>query len=182
MPIGCYSLVPDVAYRLATRRPRSVLDLGIGFGHYGSVVRQWLDNGILPWDTYLVGVEGWEGYRNPAWQLYNAVVVDSIEGFLGQQTGCFDCVLLMDVIEHFEKAVGIELVERIQQVVAPGGFFLIGTPAIFMEQDAVYGNEFERHRALWTAADFQQCGFQLINDGQPDRFGNQMLLAEWVAM
>jgi len=181
MPIGCYSLVPHVAHRLVTRRPRSVLDLGIGFGNYGAVVRQWLDCGAPPWDTYLVGVEAWEAYRNPVWQLYNLVVVDTIESFLDQQAGQFECVLLMDVLEHFEKERGAAIVDRIKQIVAPGGLFVVGTPAIFCEQDAVHGNAFERHRALWTADDFRGRDFQLICDGSPDLFGNQMLLATWEA-
>jgi len=46
-----------------------------------------------------------------------------------------------------------------------------------MEQGAAYGNEFERHRSLWTAEGLRGAGFEVLNAGEPDRFGNQMLLA-----
>ncbi len=64
MPIGCCSLVPEIATRLARSRPRSALDLGIGMGFYGAVVRQWLDPGVRPWQTKLVRIEDFAGNRN----------------------------------------------------------------------------------------------------------------------
>src|SRR5712691_5541458 len=102
MPIGCYSLVPFVAHHIAVHRPARVLDLGIGLGSYGAVVRQWGDLGERPWRTYLV-------------------VVDSIQSFLSEHHGQFDLVLLTDVIEHFERSEGQAIVEQLQtEVVAPG--------------------------------------------------------------
>lgn len=40
MPIGCCSLVPTIETYFSLFRPRSVLDLGIGMGFFGAVVRQ----------------------------------------------------------------------------------------------------------------------------------------------
>ena len=62
MPIGCCSLDPAIATQFVVFRPGSVLDLGIGMGFYGAVVRQWLDGGVQPWRTRLVGVEGFAAY------------------------------------------------------------------------------------------------------------------------
>lgn len=177
MPIGCLSCVPHVAARLSERRPRSVLDLGIGMGFYGAVVRQWLDNGIQPWTTHLVGVEGWEAYRNPLWLLYDEIHVQPIEVFLRRQTGSFDAVLLMDVIEHFDRTEGEKVITEIIDSLSPSGVFLLATPAVWMEQGAAYGNEFERHRSLWKPTDLSALGFSVITDGSPDEFGNQMILA-----
>jgi predicted SAM-dependent methyltransferase len=179
MPIGCYSLVPHVAYHLVTRRARRVLDLGIGFGIYGGVVRQWLDLGVRPWSTYLVGVEGWANYRSPMWDLYDLIIADSIERYASLRIEQFDCILIMDVIEHFTKEDGFRLLSSVRELVAPNGSMLIGTPAIFAEQGAVYGNEFERHRSVWSPADFESAGFRVLCDGSPDQFGNQMVLSEW---
>jgi hypothetical protein len=81
MPTGCCSLVA-IATQFVVFRPGSVLDLGIGTGFYGAVVRQWLDGGVRPWRTRLVGVEGFATYRSPCWDLYDEVVVPSIERFL----------------------------------------------------------------------------------------------------
>ena len=176
MPIGCLSCVPHVAARLMAQRPRSVLDLGVGMGFYGAVVRQWLDNGVRPWTTRLVGVEGWEGYRNPTWELYDEVHVQPMEAFLASQRELFDAILLMDVIEHFPRDTGAEIVEQAKRILSPGGQLFIATPAVWMEQGAAYGNEFERHRALWTAEMLLQLGMSFISDGTTDCFGNRMIL------
>lgn len=52
----------------------------------------------------------------------------------------------------------------------------VGTPAVWMEQGAVYGNELERHRSIWTAEEFRTAGFEVLDSGELDRFGNRMLL------
>ncbi len=180
MPIGSYSLVPYVADRLWKDRPRRVLDLGIGMGMYGAAVRQWVDLGVQPWTTYLVGVEACAEYRNPLWDLYNLVVVDTIQNYLAKNTEPFDFVIFSDVIEHFVKDEGTRLIRMIQPIISPGGHLLVGTPAIFEEQGAVHGNEFERHRSLWAASDLAELGFRVIVDGKPDAFGCRMLLADWM--
>ena len=177
MPIGCCSLVPTIATHLHLARPRSVLDLGIGMGFYGAVVRQWLDLGVRPWRTRLVGVEGFAGYRNPCWDLFDEVVVSPIEEYLGRTTETWDAILLLDVLEHFPHAAGEQTLAAARGRLSQGGRLYVGTPAVWMEQGAAFGNEFERHRSLWTAEDLRGAGFEVLEAGEPDRFGNQMLLA-----
>jgi predicted TPR repeat methyltransferase len=177
VPIGCCSLVPTIATHLQLARPRSVLDLGIGMGFYGAVVRQWLDLGVRPWRTKLVGVEGFAGYRNPCWDLYDEVVVAPIEEFLDRATETWEAILLLDVLEHFPHAAGEEILAAARGRLSQGGRLYVGTPAVWMEQGAAFGNEFERHRSLWTAEDLRGAGFEVLEPGEPDRFGNQMLLA-----
>lgn len=177
MPIGCCSLVPAIVTQLTNRRPCSVLDLGVGMGFYGAVVRQWLDFGVRPWRNRLVGVEGFAAYRNPCWDLYDEVVVSSIGDYLVASTETWDAILLLDVLEHFNHDTGLQILGAARRRLSPTGCFFVGTPAIWMEQGAVYGNEFERHRSLWTAAELQSIGFDILVNGQVDRYGNRMLLA-----
>ena len=106
MPIGSYAAVPLLAQTLIKCQPRSVLDLGMGFGGGGVIVREWLDLGVRPWKTNLIGVEAWADYRNPTWDLYDVVYVQTIEEFLPACRDQFDCVFLGDVLEHFEKDAG----------------------------------------------------------------------------
>lgn len=179
MPIGSYAAVPALAQTLLQRRPRSVLDLGMGFGGGGVVVRQWLDLGVRPWKTYLVGVETWADYRNPVWDLYNVVYVQTIEEFLDHCAETFDCVLLGDVLEHFEKSQGREIIAAIKPQVAVGGCILAMTPARFVPQDAVYGNEWERHRSFWSPDDLTKLGFRVQCLGRPDFYCGECLFAEW---
>lgn len=177
MPIGCCSLVPAIVTQLTNRRPCSVLDLGVGMGFYGAVVRQWLDFGVRPWRTRIVGVEGFDAYRNSCWDLYDEVIVTSIEEYLGTATETWDAILLLDVLEHFDHDTGVRILDAARHRLSPTGCFFVGTPAIWMEQGAVYNNEFERHRALWTADELRAADFEILVDGHVDRYGNRMLLA-----
>ena len=91
MPIGSYAVVPYLAHALAVHKPRSVLDLGIGFGGGGAIVREWLDLGIKPWPTFLVGVEIWPDYRGPLWDLYNVFL--TVSNLIWHSVDAFDCVM-----------------------------------------------------------------------------------------
>lgn len=186
MPIGCLSTVPHIVAHMYAHQPRRIWDLGIGMGFYGAAIRQWLNAGWQPnfRRTVLHGVEGFEAYRSKCWELYDRVDVVPIEDALAASQDVYDAIILADVIEHFDMDVGGKVVAACLERLAPGGCFYVATPAIFMEQGAAYGNEFERHRSLWTAADFhalasahsQVCSrVEILQDGSPDVFGNLML-------
>ncbi|MHB8955861.1 MAG: class I SAM-dependent methyltransferase [Pirellulaceae bacterium] len=177
MPIGSYTFVPEIAAYLEKQHPRTVLDLGIGAGFYAAVVRQWGDQGVRPWQTYLIGVESWIPYRNPLWDLYNVVVTTPIESFLQSLRHTYELILLLDVIEHFEPDAGLRVLERTRQALTPKGRLYVGTPAVFMPQGIGNKNTHETHRSLWTSSDFQQLGFRLERDGSCCSYGSQMLLA-----
>lgn len=179
MPIGSYAAVPSLAQAVLQLQPRSVLDLGVGFGGGGAAVREWLDLGVRPWKTYLVGVESWGDYRNPVWDLYDVVYVRTIEEFFRENHERFDCVLFTDVLEHFEKGAGRRVLADMQTRVAPGGCLLVTTPASFFPQDAVYGNERERHCSYWSESDLTQLGFQVERLGRPDFYCGECWFAQW---
>jgi hypothetical protein len=154
--------------------------LGVGFGLYGAVVREWVDMGVRPWKTVLVGVEAHARYANPLWDLYSLMIVDTIESFLAGHNESYDAVLLLDVIEHFEKSRGATLLEEALRRVGSGGRLLVATPGEFVSQGAVYGNPRETHRSHWSVQDFLDRGFRILRDDQPDPFGGRTILAEWV--
>jgi hypothetical protein len=181
MPIGSFAVVPHVAKHLAVQRPASILDLGIGSGFYGSVVRQWLDLGVRPWKTLLVGVEAWADYRNPLWDLYDVVIVETIQGYFERFRDRFDCVILGDVLEHFERDQGAALLGEAKTRVAPGGTLIVVTPAVFVDQGAVYGNAYERHRSVWSSGDLESLGFRTVLSGdEPQVAILPSVLAYWM--
>ena len=179
MPIGSYAAQPLLAQTLIERGPKMVLDLGLGFGGCGVVVREWLDLGVRPWKTYLAGVECWAEYRNPAWDLYDVVYVQTIESFLPTCSERFDCVILGDVLEHFEKAAGRAVLEDVKRLVAPRGVFIVVTPAQYFAQEAAHGNEHERHCSYWSQEDLESAGFQVARAGRPEWFCGECWYAIW---
>lgn len=103
--------------------------------------------------------------------------VPPIEEYLSRCPQTWDAILLLDVLEHFAHDHGAEILAAARRQLSPGGRLYVGTPAVWMEQGAAYGNEFERNRSLWTEEELREAGFSVLEAGNPDRFGNQMLLA-----
>ena len=138
-----------------------VLDVGVGFGMWGFMVRQVLD-GVLAgrvreadWQVELIGVEYFEAYISAHQRaLYNEIHIGDATTLAGT-LGSFDIVILGDVIEHFEKHVGLRLLETLK---AHAKVVLVSTPNGFMEQGEYAGNDRERHLSGWTLADFQVFG------------------------
>jgi hypothetical protein len=101
-----------------------------------------------------VGVEGFSRYRNPAWELYDEIKIEDFsihyESFKG-----FDLVLLLDSLEHVDKTVGLKLLSTLR---SNNKVVIVCVPEVFHPQEAAYGNEFERHRAAWTAEEMAGLG------------------------
>lgn len=186
MPIGCVSLVPalvaDIHTEFCMKQCLSkifFIDLGLGFGMYGAVIRQWFDYGVKPYRHYIAGVEGFN-YRSPLWDLYDYIHQMTIEQYiLLRSPDKYNVIFLLDVIEHFERPTAVAVVEELKNMLKPKGRLYVGTPGIWCEQGAVYGNELERHRTLWTATQFASMGLSVFRnfDGNTiDPYGNQMLV------
>ena len=177
MPIGSWSAYQRVIQGTLATNPKSILDIGIGFGMNGCGVRNWLDLGVKPFKTKLVGIEAFPQYKNPAWGLYDKVIegdvleiIDTLESF--------DLILMTDVIEHFSKEQGMMLLAKLKDKCNKS--VIVSTPSIWIEQGDAYGNKYETHKSLWTVADFRRLGFGIIWDGRPDQYGHMMLIADYL--
>ncbi|HUW59186.1 MAG TPA: class I SAM-dependent methyltransferase [Planctomycetota bacterium] len=144
-------------------RPRRILDVGIGWGTYGLLCREHLDLVRRDpskykrddWQTEIVGVEVFEGYRNPVWDYaYDEVHVGDATTVV-PRLGSFDLVLLCDVLEHLPKDVGRSFLEN---VLSQSSCVIVSSPRGYSEQDAApYGNEWQRHVSGWSKRDLRRC-------------------------
>ena len=146
-------------------QPRSVLDIGCGFGKYGVLLREYLDvwNERIDretWKVQLVGIDAFAQYRNPIWDyVYQRIYVGEAQKILPTLKE-FDLVLIADVIEHLEHAEAVQLA-RICLEKSP--VLIISTPRDFYPQDDLCDNPYEIHRNLWRRADFPAgCHVQTI--------------------
>lgn len=135
---------------------KSALDLGVGMGQWGFCLRTYLDYYYgrfhpTKWQLVLLGIEGYKEYECPTWGLYNIVQIRKIEDFLSKDVGTWDLVTLIEVLEHFDKPAGREVLEKLKTI-SKHLFFTYFNG----EQDAVYGNELEVHRAKWTDAEIRE--------------------------
>ncbi len=163
MPVSDLHGLSDIAIEIQRIAPRSVLDCGVGFGLYGALCRQIMDgqNGRCHrehWQGKLYGVEAWERYRNPCWELYDKIHIEEIPGGYGFD---IDLVLLIDVLEHFEKERGRRL---LHECVKHNKHVIVSVPNGRMDQGATFGNPYERHlHTFHGVEEFEPYNFKLIH-------------------
>lgn len=151
-------VVIGIAWRLG---PKSVVDLGVGYGKYGVLFREYLELKHQPdrlvdsaRSVRIDGVEGYGPYLGPLQRAtYDELYVENILDFLkrGQH---YDLVFLGDVLEHFEKNVASTLLLPGLVAIADMGVLIV-TPVDPGSQGAVAANDLEVHRSRWTAEDFK---------------------------
>ncbi len=156
MPLSNMLHLPAIAYFAMALRPRRILDVGIGMGTYGFILRQFIDVreerlDKNTWQTVIDGIEIFEAYRNPVWDyVYNKVLIGDARVLI-DQLDRYDVVLCNDVLEHFDlddaRKFLSRLVETNQTVIAT-------TPNIDFPQGSWAGNEAETHRCSLQAKDF----------------------------
>jgi hypothetical protein len=151
------SHIPFLVSELRRLRPRSVLDVGVGFGKLGVLVREYLEgwHGRASRDTWqirLEGIEAFEAYRNPVWEsVYDRVHIGDAR-LVARGLPGFDLVVCCDVIEHMDKASGLDLLRFFADT---SGALLLTTPMSFWAQGAENGNPYEVHRSHWKPDDLR---------------------------
>lgn len=157
MPVSHPNHLPPVLHIVHGFSPRSVLDVGVGIGAVGLLVRQMLDisRGNLTrdtWSTRLEGVEIFPAYRNPVWDYaYDRIHEMDVHDFLSANRSEFDLILCCDVLEHFPKNTARELAGRL---LARTKCLIATTPTGDYPQGAWFGNEAEAHHCNLGRADF----------------------------
>ena len=150
MGTSCWAHISTAIDWIREVNPRSVLDVGVGFGKWGFLCREYLDvfNGRHfreDWKIRIIGIEGFEKYLHPASRyIYDDIVIgDAIEEI--EKVGEFDLVIMADILEHFTSSKAEFM---LTQAVARSRAVLIVTPTTHWPQGAVHGNEYERHRTV----------------------------------
>jgi len=162
MPSSRPATIPVVIHLLRQLRPRSILDIGVGFGKWGHLFREYTDineaerdPARYPRTGWQVRIDGIEGYAPYVTEMHRYIYNDLHIGDAVQilpTLGTYDLVFLGDVIEHFEKKDGKVLLDRSLEHAIKA--VIVSTPKFETEQEDLCGNELERHRSLWSAADF----------------------------
>lgn len=140
--------------------PNRVLDVGFGFGRYGFLCREVLEerspSGGFPsgWHRTIDGIEAWEPYIGELQRhIYDEVHVgEAVPLIKGMPHRSYDLVLLIEIIEHLDKEDGRQLLEEALRV---GDVVLVSTPLHFLSQGPAFGNPFEVHRSHWRASDLR---------------------------
>ncbi len=156
-----------IAQTVRRVQPRSLLDIGAGFGKFGVIFREYLD--ILPgrynkdeWLTRIDAIEVHTPYITDLHRyVYDNIYETDIWEFDWPQD--YDLVFMGDVIEHFAKSEAIDLLKMLKTKLV-----LISTPTGVDKKGSCYrGNSHEEHKHIWTLDEFKRLdGWMTRRTGQ----------------
>ncbi len=146
----------DAMMRIA---PQRVLDIGVGFGRWGMITREFCDvwyGRILPpdWKVHVEGVEAFPKNINAYHShFYDKVHIGDLRDLLPTFKDRWNLIIFGDVIEHFEKRDATQL---LRWAVELSDYVLVNVPlGDNWQQDEPYDNPYERHLSQWAAEEFE---------------------------
>ena len=159
MPSSYFEAIPYILSEVVRANPQSVLDVGVGFGKYGVLLRELLEvrnerYHKSTWRVRIDGVEVYPEYRNALHDyVYDEIYYGDIREVVTRSMHrAYDVILLIDVLEHFSKEDGLALIQRLLERVAK--CLIISTPLYPAPQGTYLGNPHENHRSRWHPIDF----------------------------
>ncbi len=162
MPSSRPNTIPTVIHLVRQLKPRSILDVGIGFGKWGHLFREYTDINEAEkepgryqrrnWQVRIDGIEGYAAYVTPMHRyLYNQIRIGNA-CVLIKRLPLYDLIFLGDIIEHLDKAAGGRLLR--DALKKANKAVIVSTPKYDTGQSDLCGNALERHHSLWSAKDF----------------------------
>lgn len=160
MPSSLLALAPAIVALAWDRseelgRPIRVLDVGVGHGKYGLLVREYLGDRL----ELIDGVEAESRYVNRfPWleEVYRLIYEAAIEDLVDERApwatptdptilGTYDLVLMLDVLEHLDYEPAREVLKAIPAPV------VISTPRDYFQNPEHVEYPTENHRSHWSA-------------------------------
>lgn len=151
----------NISYNIELIRklnPMSILDVGIGFGRWGILFREFLEiweNARYDgnWERLIDGVEIFPSYIKEYHKFfYDNIYTENALIHLRNTHKYYDLINCGDIIEHFVKAEGQELIEL---ALDKSRYVMINIPiGKAWKQEGTVINPFEAHQSVWYNNDF----------------------------
>ena len=170
MPSSRASTIPYVIHAIRQVQPESILDVGVGFGKWGYLFREYTD--IIKsehnpdryykkgWKVRIEGIEAYASYLHEGHKfIYDKIHIGYAEEIL-PDLGKFDVIFFGDILEHFLLDVGkrllITAINQCKECV------ILTTPKFDTHQLDLCNNPLEKHRSVWRPKDFRALGNCLV--------------------
>ncbi|HEX8220872.1 MAG TPA: class I SAM-dependent methyltransferase [Chloroflexia bacterium] len=168
--------------------PRSVLDVGSGFGRWGFLCREMLDvwEGRTYPESWQVRIDAIEAFPPNITPVYDYVYDNVYKGDAAKiidELGEYDLIIFGDVLEHFSKREGDILlkkaVRRAQKAVLI--HIPLGKQWPQSERD---NNTYEEHRSVWEASNLltRRARLKVFRDYIGRRFAVAIILKPGVKL
>lgn len=131
--------------------------LDLGCGPSSSLGR--IKHALKP-NLYSVGVDGFDPYleNNKINKIHSEYVKSNIFD-INFPDKSFDCIMLIDVIEHFEKDDFINFLPKLEKI---ANKIIVMTPNGFVKQEEYDNNAYQIHRSGWSVDDMRKLGFKSV--------------------
>jgi len=165
MPSSHPMQINEIVNLMITLNPKSLLDIGVGFGKFGFLAREYLElwdgrDVYGDWQRRVDGIEAHAAYITPLQrQIYNDIRIGDARQILPQIQHRYDLVMLVDVIEHFSLEDGMAILRQCLRV---GRNLVVVTPRNFNPQQDAFGNPFERHQFHWKEEHLKPLADQFV--------------------
>ena len=188
MPTGFPDSLTAVARLVEWLQPERVLDIGVGGGRMGFVVREY---GHQSWHPRARGdgveVHGIEGHEPYIGDLQRAIydrlmigeALDVLQRIASKKKP-YDLAIAADILEHFDPLDGHLFLRR---SLAVADLVVVATPRLFFEQESKE-NALEVHRSHWPERALRRAGATgVLHRGESvvALFGHAGLSAEYLA-
>ncbi|MGE5474207.1 MAG: class I SAM-dependent methyltransferase [Ignavibacteriales bacterium] len=170
MPSSYFYPIPTIVQFMCSANPKSILDIGFGFGKYGFLAREYLEIWLnryhsSEWQIKIDGIEIFEPYITDIQRcIYNNIFIgEALTIMRAMSNETYDLIIATDILEHFEKVDGIQFLQECKRIAKKA---LISTPKNFHPQQTVFGNEHEKHKSHWTKEELLELGAKdILPDG-----------------
>lgn len=158
MPVSTMVHITHCMSCIYSLHPKSILDVGCGFGLWGFLCREYLDvmeTRVQPstWKVRIDGIELFEPYiQTHQRALYSNIIIGDIRE-LAPALDRYELIIAGDVIEHVHKEEGERILEQLYEKATRA--LIVNIPlGEGWDHPECHGNPGELHRSVWYPEDF----------------------------
>lgn len=159
MPVSVWLGLEYTLEAIVSRRPQAVLDVGLGFGLWGHLLRQYLDvwEGNIQREQWQIRIDGVEieaaRIQPHSHYLYSNTYVGDARQVVPQQAAqvTYDVILFGDVLEHLPKPDSMVLLKQAIWLAASTVVIRIPLGLGWREEGRTPP---DHHRSKWWVEDF----------------------------
>lgn len=168
MPTSTSIHITDILSIVLRIDPKTILDIGIGFGKWGFLFREYLDISgrhhinKKDWEITIDGVEIFKNYiQEHQKHIYNNIMIGNILDIV-YDLPKYDLIFMSDVIEHLPKHSGYNLIEILK---LKSKKLIIASPLGEWKQGPTCDNIYEEHISQWQKEDFDTEFYKIYTIG-----------------
>lgn len=153
-----------VIEKVMTLHPKTILDVGVGFGKWGFLCREYLEcwkDRTYPkdWQIQLDGIEAWEPFVSGLpWLkvVYDNIYIGDAEVLI-HGLDDYDLIIANDIIEHLEKTKSESL---LTQILSKSSVAIVNVPIgkAWLGNRKVDDNPYNLHKCVWEKEELLEIG------------------------